>query len=189
MASSENKMLANYLKHKIGGKFSVFEYFDEENIKSTDIISLEDTPEIGVSTVASIGLSDTSINLSIEGKPLRTELLMSFYSAQENGAKILSTCVFEIMDGSHRVKPDVVLPRIIELYRPQSSMQHVLLTDPYLWDLDTQHLESKVVAWLIAVPISDAEFTYARRNGVEELKGILEKHSVDVFDLDRSSII
>ena len=42
---------------------------------------------------------------------------------------------------------------------------------------------------LWAFPITDAEEEYLSKYGVEKFEDLLEKHEVNVFDLNRSSIV
>ncbi|ERP96195.1 hypothetical protein Q674_05390 [Acinetobacter sp. COS3] len=50
------------------------------------------------------------------------------------------------------------------------------------------NLETKTVAWLLAVPISEAECRYAAEHGAEQLEKILAKYQIDVADINRASI-
>ena len=69
-------------------------------------------------------------------------------------------------------------------------MIQILFTDPFLWEdqLKTLNLETKTVAWLLAVPISEAEYRYAAEHGAEQLEKILAKYQIDVTDINRASI-
>jgi hypothetical protein len=77
------------------------------------------------------------------------------------------------------------------MYYPASEMRHVLFVEPFLWDkkFKVQELPDKTVAWLLMVPISEAEMQYARQNGSDALGDILEEKEVDIFDLKRASTL
>ncbi|GII82082.1 hypothetical protein Ssi03_00720 [Sphaerisporangium siamense] len=70
-------------------------------------------------------------------------------------------------------------------------MKNFVFLSPFLWDdpFEAMELDDKKVAWLLAVPISDAELQYALDRGVPELESILEANSIDMFDLNRSSVL
>lgn len=70
-------------------------------------------------------------------------------------------------------------------------MKHILFTNllPYMKDLKTLYLEDKVISWLLAVPISEEEYKYSLQHSIEELEILLEKHQVDIANLDRKSVI
>jgi hypothetical protein len=55
--------------------------------------------------------------------------------------------------------------------------------------LEPLKLENKTVNWLLCVPISEIELQYKNKNGFDELENLFEKNGVDVFDLDRKSVI
>ena len=62
---------------------------------------------------------------------------------------------------------------------------------PFLWDetLRTLTLRDKRVAWLLAVPISDAELRYDERKGPDALESLFENQHIDVFDISRPSVV
>jgi antitoxin YqcF len=185
--SPENKALAICLKDAFDGQPSVTKFWDDAHKSNVDILCVENAPEDGVSAIGTLGLSDTSIDLESGGKPLRVEMLMAFKTAQQDGPNILSTCAFCVINSGIEIKLGSIFPRVIELYRPGSPMRHILFSSPYLWDLKTQDFPEKKVAWLHAIPISDAEHDYALTNGSNALETVLEEQAVNVFDLDRAS--
>ena len=76
------------------------------------------------------------------------------------------------------------------MYYPDSEMEHVLFTSPFLWKkLKTIDFLDKKVAWLLAVPISTKEFLFAEKEGSEALKTLFENEDIDIFDLERNSIL
>ena len=70
-------------------------------------------------------------------------------------------------------------------------MKHLFFTSPSLWqdNLETLDLETKKVAWLMAVPISEAERQYKEANGADALEDLFEEHQVDILDLTRKSVV
>jgi antitoxin YqcF len=141
--SAENKALAQYLKSMIGDRPKIHAFWDVANKSSVDIFCVEDVPQKGISTAATLGLSDASIESEVYGKPLRVELLMSFRTAQGDGENILATCAFNVINSGMIIRPGIIFPRVVELYRPKSPMRHILFTDPYLWDLKPSTLKPR----------------------------------------------
>lgn len=88
-----------------------------------------------------------------------------------------------------RAEPGAIFPRVVELYRPDALLTDIFFVTPFLWPLETQKFESKVVAWLLAVPISQAERDYANANRAEALEAEFERYQIDIFDLDRPSVV
>ena len=69
-------------------------------------------------------------------------------------------------------------------------MKHVRCSNPYLWDgLETRTVGSTQVAWLLLVPIGDAEAAYSDTYGPDALAALLEESEVDVADPDRAEVV
>lgn len=76
------------------------------------------------------------------------------------------------------------------MYYPDSEMEHVLFTSPFIWDkLKTIDFPDKKVTWLLAGPISTKEFLFAEKEGLEALETLFEKEEIDIFNVGRNSIL
>lgn len=76
------------------------------------------------------------------------------------------------------------------MYYPDSEMEHVIFTSPFLWEkLKTIDFPDKKVTWLLALPISTKEFLFAEKEGTEALEDLFEKNDIDIFDVRRNSIL
>ena len=76
------------------------------------------------------------------------------------------------------------------MYYPNSEMKHMLFVSPFLWeDLKTIDFPNKKVAWLLAVPISGNEYLFAQDKGTDSLEELFGKGKIDIFDLERESIL
>ncbi|MBW8729344.1 MAG: suppressor of fused domain protein [Inquilinus limosus] len=185
--SAENKALHRYLSTLLGsGK--VHRYWDEAEESSIDILEIKDVPAPKVTTWATIGLSDAQTGLTVTGVPLRVEFIFSSMTVNSRAPNILATCAFNVINSKMKSEPGVIYPRVIEMYYKNIDVAHVLLGNPYLWDMETQKFDTKVVAWLVAVPISGAEHAFADDKGVDHLERALEARKVDIFNLRRKSI-
>lgn len=186
--SKENKALAAYLRTVFGGTPSVFTFWDEDNRSSVDIMTTRDSPEPGVSSYATLGLSDTSIGQSSDGIPLRVELLLVSTNEEQAAPQILASSAFTIINSKQKATPGAIFSRVIELYLPESDMKHILLAPPFLWKLETQEFSTKKVAWLLAVPISDKEMKFAAQKGSDALEDLLQEKQANIFDPERKSV-
>jgi hypothetical protein len=118
------------------------------------------------------------------------ELVAAFGSEFQEGANIISSAAFCIINSHWDVYPGAIFPEVVRMYRKETEMKHVLLCPPFLWDnLTTQVLPDKTVAWLMLVPISESECRYAEEHGSESLEEIFVEKQIDVFDLDRASVL
>lgn len=69
-------------------------------------------------------------------------------------------------------------------------MQHILLIPPFLWDtFSTIELSDKKVAFLQAVPISENERAFALEYGVDSLLSRFDDERVNVFNLERRTVV
>lgn len=185
--STENKALHRYLSTLLGsGK--VHAYWDKAEESSVDILEVNDVPAPKVNTWATIGLSDAPTGLTVNGVPLGVEFLFSSMAVNSRAANIIATCAFNVINSKMKSELGVIYPRVVEMYYKNINVNHVLLGNPYLWDIKTQEFDTKVVAWLLLVPISDAESDIAESKGVDHLERKLETRSVDIFNLGRRSI-
>jgi len=77
------------------------------------------------------------------------------------------------------------------MYDQSLTMKHLMFVTPFLWDeeLSAIEYESKTVAWLLAIPISETERVYAEEKGYEALEDLFEKKQIDIFDLDRPIVL
>jgi hypothetical protein len=188
--SSENKMIAKSALQAFGGKPSVSKYWNDNNVSNIDLLSTVNRPYDGVTSYSTIGLSDHSIDYSVEGIPLRLEIVGACSIEYEHYPNILATCAFCVINSKFPISPGKIFRDIVKMYYPNSDMQHVLFVSPFLWgDLKTLDLPNKKVAWLLSVPISENEYLFAQEKGTEALEELFEKKEIDIFDIERKSIL
>lgn len=187
--SSENRALARYLRDAFGGQPTVASYWDDAHHSRVDVMTAPDVPTRNVRTYATLGLSDHDIGRQANGRPLRVEMLMAARDYFDFVPNALSTCAFNVINSGKSPEPGVIFPRVIELYQAEAEMPHIFLFDPFIWPLETRYFDSKVVAWLLGVPISEPERLYALANGPDALSSLFERHQIDVFDLQRPSVV
>lgn len=185
--STENKALHRYLSTLLGSA-QMHRYWDEAEKSRIDILEARDVPVPKVTTWATIGLSDAPTGLVVDGVPLGVEFLFASNAANSRAPNILSTCAFNVINSKMRSEPGVIYPRVIEMYYKNIDVNHILLSNPYLWGVETQKFETKIVAWLLAVPITDGEYSIAERRGTDQLTRALQARNVDIFNLRRNSI-
>ena len=81
------------------------------------------------------------------------------------------------------------MPGYVADFLPSTTVPHLYFSAPFLWESSLKTLDcgTKKVSWLLAVPISDAEYEYLIEHGDSALEDLLEKQRIDIFDLTRSS--
>ncbi|WP_026906911.1 suppressor of fused domain protein [Paucisalibacillus globulus] len=188
--TKDNKIVARTALEAFGGKPSVSKYWDENNVSNVDILSTKDRPYEGVTSYSTIGLSDYSIGYSIDEKPLRIEIVGASATIFEFFPNILSTCAFNIINTKLPITHGKIFKGVIRMYFPNSEMEHVLFTSPFLWEkLNSIDFIDKKVTWLLTVPISTKELLFAEKEGTEALEDLFEKKDIDIFDIKRKSVL
>jgi antitoxin YqcF len=192
-ATNENKVLAKIALEAFRGsdQSRVFNYLDNDEILSIPILICPDSPEEGITSYSTIGLSDYPMLQNGVEFPVRLEIIGVGDSNDSWFANVLSTCAFYIMRSSWLCCPGTVLQDVVNLYSRDSSLQHIYFTSPFFWEnlSKTTELETKNVSWLLALPISDSEYQYLKKNGDNEFEELLESTDVNIFNLKRSSIL
>lgn len=171
-----------------GVKPYVFRYWDERNIKKVDLLQCENSPSEGLISYGTLGLSETDVGLVSDGKDLRVELVG--ISNQEIFPNILTTAAFEIMD-HQTIEYGYVMNNIISYYVKDTTTPHLFFISPAMWDKELEELEDpqKYVSFLLAVPITEKERLFLKKNGVEELENKLDEAQADICDLHRNSVV
>lgn len=189
--SSLKKAIAKSAAAAFGGSPTVDRYWDDDHRSSIDVVTCKPAPWKGVSSYATIGVSDVSLNVESQGLDVRTEFVGACGDEFKEFANYLSTAAFFVINSGWSVAPGVIFPDIISMYKASPTMKHFLFLPPFLWDekLKKINSDSICVTWLLAVPISDGEMELARRDGVPALEVLFERAQIDIFNLNRASVI
>jgi antitoxin YqcF len=173
------------------GKCITRSYWDEIKQNWIDIVTYPNSPFEDVTSYATIGLSDFSIGKKVGDIQLGIEIVGACNKKFDKFPNIMSTCAFNIIVEHSSCFPGCIYPDLIDMYMPESSMKHILFMQPFGWNKEFHTLEfpTKKVAWLLTIPISEAEYQYARKKGAEALEIFFEKKQIDIYDLNRKSVL
>ncbi len=187
--TEENRHIARTVAEVFGGAPVVHTWWDDEKKNSVDILSCKDSPAPGVTAYATVNLSNTPLTDTIND--LRVELLGACRSDVEDFPGVLSTCAFNIIENDAVIAPGVIFPDVLTTYVLSTTLKHIVFGPPFFWgeSPETLHLPNRTVAWLLALPISDAELEYLTTNGISSLMDIMEVKRPDVYDLNRPSVV
>jgi antitoxin YqcF len=173
-----------------GGKKRVQKCWDDDHRTNVDVLSCQDSPWPGVTSYATIGASAAPLVQDGKDAGVRTEFVGACYPSVDYFANCLGTAAFCLLNSGWFVAPGVVFPDVLAMYSDQTTMKHFLFLPPSLWDgLRTLTIDDGKVAWLMAIPISSAEREYVEREGVVALEELLDGAQIDVFDLNRVSVV
>lgn len=193
-----NERFSGY--EEVRERVTVPRYWDEREVSSIGLVHARDSPTPGLFSYGTIGVSDVPL-LNPEGETaVRAEFVAAAPADLDWYPKLVATAAFCVINGGWSCWPGVIMPELVDLYDPDVSMRHLLLTTPYLWDRTDEDEEVRqqpptiplvatTVAWLQLVPIAHSEACYAEAHGIEELETQLERGDVDVCDLDRAPVV
>lgn len=183
----DNKRLARYLAEIFGGQPTVTRRHDAGRRMQIDILSCLGTPQPGIVSYATIGLSDHRP----AGQAAALELLGAAPAQDDEAfAAMLAACAFALIHDGLTVASGSIVPDVIGRHGLSATMAHVLLVPPFLWEdgPQTLRLSAKNVAFLLAVPIADSERQYAGENGADALENLFVGAQIDIFDLNRPPV-
>lgn len=189
--SEANKQIAQAVRGVFGGAgFKVINYLDKDEKSEIYVMHCTETPEEGLISYCTIGLSDYPDDGYEVNPPLGVEIIA--VSNQPDFGEVVSTAAFCVINSGYKARPGGAFPGVVKLHHPDTTVPNLMFVEPYLWDeqaLGSRQYGEKTVAWLQAVPISDAETQFLLDNGAEALNGLFEQRDPDFVDLQRASIV
>ncbi|WP_246314591.1 suppressor of fused domain protein [Paenibacillus foliorum] len=122
---------------------------------------------------------------------MRVEIVGACKSEFEFFPNVLATCSFNVINTRLSCSPGVIFKDEVKMYYPDLEMKHVMFVAPFLWEdsLTTLDFPSKKVAWLLAIPISHKEYLFSNEQGSEKLETLFENSQINIFDLNRKSVL
>lgn len=190
--TAEQKEIARYTATALGvEKPPIFHFLDDDKRSDVYVIKAVDTPKSGVTSYATAGLSDHPLMRDGKEFGVRVELLGACGSAVPEFDNVLATLAFCVINSGWFCAPGVIFPDVISVYKHSVTMSDVYFTHPFLWEdrLKSVRMGSKTVAWLLAVPISKRESEFAQANGPAKLEALFEERNIDIFNLNRASVV
>jgi hypothetical protein len=185
-----NRVVAAWIADVVGGSPRARRYYGDDPRHQISIGWFADRPQEGVTTYATLGLSDVAIPGPVR-PPLGAELLGVCASTATDFPKILGEIAFRAQTEGRRCLPDEIFDNVVP-DGMSATLRHAILVDPFLWDDDAfaaREIDYKTVAWLHALPITDAERRYARDHTPEKLQDVFEDSEIDIFDPQRPSAV
>jgi antitoxin YqcF len=163
---------------------------DDKRAHGIQIVSFDRQPEEGVSTYATLGLSDHVVSLS-ESRQIRQELLMSA-NATSNAEMIASLMLWAA---------EFVLARNRALLRGEVvglgaemcegfTLSSIYVTNPSPFNASlTEFQSAPATVFAYLVPITEAEGALVRSKGWRWFEEELERQNPDIWDLKRQDTI
>ena len=191
MIDEKLKTIANYLREAFCGTPKVQRYYAADNNRFVDILS---TPhDDKVSYLGTIGCSSRKMKGQPEGtREIRVEIITAINENCENiMAETLSFLTFCLDTDKAFYIPGTIIENAIPSEKTK-NVKHIYLCDPFLWDngLPCLQFDTYPVAFLYALPITDAEKEYCSKNGVKNFENLLSSNGgVKYNDFNRKSLV
>jgi hypothetical protein len=186
-----NKQIAQAVRGVFGGaQFKVINYLDKDEKSEIYVMHCTETPDQGLTSFCTIGLSDYADDGYAVTPPLGVEIIA--VSNEPGFGEVVSTAAFCVVNSGYKARPGGAFPGVVKLHHPDTTVPNLMFVEPYLWDdraFAAREVGEKTVAWLQAVPISDAETQYLLDSGADALNGLFVQHAPDFVDLRRPSVV
>lgn len=188
--SKDDEKIIHKAVEVFGGKDRIDEFEDAKKTHSVHVLATGNHPRSELTAYATLGGYHCPTGYTVAGIPLRIEIVGACHSSFELFPQILSKCVFHMMKSHVSIFPGAIYKDIITSFEHSLHMQHILLIPPFLWDtFSTIELSDKKVAFLQAVPISENERAFALEYGVDSLLSRFDDERVNVFNLERRTVV
>lgn len=189
--SEANKKIAQDVRAVFDGQsFKVINYLDKDEKSEIYVLHSTETPGQGLISYCTIGLSDYPDDGFEVTPPLGVEII-AVSNLPEFG-EVVSTAAFCVINSGYKARPGGAFPGVVKLHHPDTTVPNLMFVQPYLWgeqSFTSRTYDGKTVAWLQAVPISDAETQYLLDHGADALNELFEQHDPDFIDLQRDSVV
>ena len=192
--TEQHRAVAMHAMKIMGGdaRPKVQAFHDDRRQRSVDILTTPNAPEAGLKSISSIGLSDFALRHS-NGRELdtRVELCACVPEERLHWDNLVASTAFAIMRDRAAVLPGSVIPDILLDYFPSSKMPHIYLVPPFSWRegrFAGLQLPPLAINWLQCIAIHESERRLIEQIGVDAFDDLLQRHEVDVFDMDRGAL-
>lgn len=190
--SDEQKEVAKYTASAfLVDKPSISRFWDDDRRSDVYILEAPDSPQRGVTSYATVGLSDHPLIFQDKEFGTRVEIIGACGSKFPDYGNILATLAFCVINSKWFCAPGIIFPDIMKMYDLSLTMSDIYFSHPFLWDdrLKSTRLGKKDIAWLLAVPISKEESAFAQKFGPEKLEELFSEKDIDIYNLNRPSIM
>jgi hypothetical protein len=157
--------------------------------RTIDVARFVDVPEAGLTTYASLGLS----NVPWPDQRPRIEIMLACKQELTVAPQIVANAAFHVMDTSFYPTPGAMVRDLIGVMHAGELSQrlpHVYFGVPRRWGLRLPLDEGMpAITITMAVPVSEPEYHYWKANGDRALETRFTESQIEVADLNRVSVI
>jgi hypothetical protein len=166
-------------------------FWDDKKENGIFILEAINSPQDGVTSYATIGLSEYPLIFKGKEFGTRVELVGACGSAFPDFANVMATLAFCVINSRWFCAPGIIFPDVVQMYKQSNTMSDIYFAHPFLWEkgLKSKYIGDRKVAWLLAVPISKAESEFAQSNGPAKLEALFVEKDIDIYNLNRASVV
>jgi hypothetical protein len=190
--TSYQKEIAKYTSAAFGAvKPPITRFWDDKKENEIYILEAENCPQHGVMSYATIGLSEHPLIFKGKESGTRVELVGACGSAFKDFSNVIATLAFCVINSGWFCAPGIIFPDVVAMYERSKTMSDIYFARPFLWDdgFASTLIGDQKIAWLLAVPISKDESMFAQANGAEKLEDLFVEKDIDIYDLNRASVV
>ncbi len=182
------RALADAFRVKPATQPEIRRYGDEGDKSTVDLLCCADSPMEGVTAYGTVRLSDHALS---NAGDLRVEIVGAFPTALPAFANVMATCAFNVINDGAPLRPGMIHGGAMGSQELFPTLRHVMFVPPFLWGgrPEPLTLPGRTVAWLMAVPITEAERAYAAAHGSNALEQLFERENIKVLDPNRPSAV
>jgi hypothetical protein len=180
--------LGKKIRSKFGQNTRVVRFADDDEENFVFIVSGLDCPTEGVTSYGTVGLYKHLQNAG-QAK-VSVEIVTACATATPHIDNLIASCVFESIKNRSDIIYGSLLRNILDQYEVSRSLMHVTFVSPFLWEgLNKVVVEDVSIHCLMMIAISDAEALYLESHGIDALERRFSEEQIDLFDINRSSVI
>ena len=184
-----NRAVARMLAGAFGGTPSIQRHRDETGQHHVDILTCRDAPRPGLSAHATVTLANHPLYHEGSEFPGRCEILGA--SDAPGFAQVLAACAFQVIAARWFLAPGIVFPGVLAGSGLPDTLAHVLFVPPAPFENRFQAMDvpQANLGFLLAVPISEAEYAFAQGSGGDALEDLFAQSGTDLFASARPSVL
>ncbi len=162
----------------------------EHDLHRMELVTVENSPRAGVNSFSTVGLSVIPIGYLSASVYLGAEIAAMAGAQFDRFADVLAACVDDLVHNRFRLFPGSVYKDAFKNTCPDASVKHLIFDTPQGWDKDllTLDLGARQTAWIMAIPVTDAELRLYSESESGELQERFLERNTDLTDLNRPSV-
>jgi antitoxin YqcF len=190
--SNQQKEVAKYTASALlVDRPPIFHFWDDDHRSDVYVLEAANSPQQGVTSYATVGLSDHPLMFQDKEFDTRVEIIGACGSKFPDFGNVLATLAFCVINSKWFCAPGIIFPDIMKMYGLSLTLCDIYFAHPFLWDdrLKSTRLGEKDIAWLLAVPISKEESAFAQEFGPKKLEELFSEKDIDIYNLNRASVV